>query len=410
MYFPPEPGGGSTAAWNRAKILYNIGYRVFVISGFPSYPDGKVSDPKYKGKLFYIEIIESFTVIRLKLPSIKHEGYVKRLVLFLDFIFLSMLYMYRILRITGKVNIVYAFAPIIFSSFIGFIYSKFTKSFFVYEAADLWPEELIVFRTYLSPIIKLFGKTAAKLSYAYPDIIVTISHHAAEYIAREYRPRASVYDLPTGVDPIKFPKISKAEARAELIDKKIFPEDLKNKFIVLYAGLISGAQRVENLIYAAASLKDEKDTVILIVGEGEERQKIEQLKNQYNLDNFCMLPYQPRSAMPSIISAVDICTVLLSPEPIFEIAVPSKFYEYLACYKPIIGICRGDLAAIINSNNIGYAVDVGDISKLASIIKNMKDSPSLMQTIERNSALTLQKFSIDAISSKFSDILKKEMK
>jgi glycosyltransferase involved in cell wall biosynthesis len=410
IYFPPEPGGGSTSAWNRAKMLHNLGYAVFIISNFPSYPNGKVLDPKYNGKLFYIEVMDPFTVIRLRLPSIKHEGYMKRLILFLDFIFLSILYMPRILKITGKINIVYALAPIIFSSIIGLVYSKFTKAFFVYEAADLWPEELIVFKTYLSPIIKLFGKPVAKLSYKYPDLIVTVSERAAKYISREYKPKSSVYNLPIGVDPSKFPILVKTKSRSELIEKKIFPGDLKNKFIVLYSGIISRAQRIENLVHVATKLKDVKEIVILIIGEGEEKEKIEQLKNQYNLDNFYILPYQPRSSMPAIISAVDVCTVLLSPEPIFEIAVPSKFYEYLACNKPIIGICRGELADIISSNSIGYTTDVGDINKLASIIKSMKDSPSLMQTIERNSAFTLQKFSIDTISSKFSDILKKEMR
>ena len=63
IHFPPEPGGGSTAAWNRAYILHKIGYSVFIITAFPSYPTGKVLDPKYKGKYIYIEKSETFTLI-----------------------------------------------------------------------------------------------------------------------------------------------------------------------------------------------------------------------------------------------------------------------------------------------------------------------------------------------------------
>ena len=43
MYFPPEPGGGAMTAFNRALILHKIGYSVFVLFGFPSYPSGKVN-------------------------------------------------------------------------------------------------------------------------------------------------------------------------------------------------------------------------------------------------------------------------------------------------------------------------------------------------------------------------------
>src|SRR5919112_6482578 len=111
MYFPPEPSGGSTHAWNRAMVLNKIGYSVFVICGFPAYPNGKVSDPKYKGKFFYIESMQPFKVIRFRLLPLKHVGYIKRLVLFLDFVFLTILYMPKILKITGKVGIVYSLAP-----------------------------------------------------------------------------------------------------------------------------------------------------------------------------------------------------------------------------------------------------------------------------------------------------------
>jgi hypothetical protein len=48
MYFPPEPGGGSTTAWNRVLILSKIGHSVYVLYGFPSYPTGRVNEDAYK--------------------------------------------------------------------------------------------------------------------------------------------------------------------------------------------------------------------------------------------------------------------------------------------------------------------------------------------------------------------------
>ena len=79
----------------------------------------------------------------------------------------------------------------------------------------MWPEELVAFRTHLLPILMLLGKVIAKFSYIVPDIIITVSRLAAEYISREYRPKASVYGIPTGVDPYKFPRFSKDNSRVE---------------------------------------------------------------------------------------------------------------------------------------------------------------------------------------------------
>lgn len=110
--------------------------------------------------------------------------------------------------------------------------------------------------------------------------------------------------------------------------------------------------------------------------------------------------------MPTIISAADACAVLLSAEPIFDIALPSKFYEYLACCKPIIGVCRGELAEVIKSSDIGFTVASGDIQNLVSVIKYLKNSPDLVQIMQKNSYNTLQRFSLDNISINLANALK----
>jgi len=405
IYFPPEPGGGSSAAWNRASILHKIGYSVFVICGFPSYPSGKVLDPTYKGKFFFVETMDSFTVIRLRLLPLEYTGYLRRLVIFLNFVFLSLLFMPKILGMTRKINLVYSIAPIIFSSFIGFIYAKCTKSIFVYEVSDLWPEELAVFKTRLWFFVGPIGKVVAKLSYTVPDIIIAIGNLAAAYISKEYRPKATVIAMPIGVDPNKFPRLSKDDCRTDLVKEGILPANLANKFIILYSGLISNATRVENIAYAANKLKDEKVVVFLIVGDGEGKQNLTKLKVEKNLENFYLLPFQPREIMPSIISASDVCIVSLPPEPIFDVDVPTKFYEYLACCKPLIGISQGEVAEIINSSNIGRTAKAGDIDNLADIIKELKNSPALIETLKDNCYATLSRFSLDSLALSFLDQL-----
>jgi glycosyltransferase involved in cell wall biosynthesis len=410
IFFPPEIGGRATGAWNRGIILNKMGFSVFVLCGFPSYPSGRVSDTKYKGKFFIVEKLEPFVVIRLRLLPIKYEGFPRHFAIFVNFIFLSLLYLPSILNLTGKIDLVYARAPIIFSSFIGFVYSSITRSFFIYEAPDLWPEELVVFRSIFSPFVERFGRILAKISYSVPDIIITIGEMAAERIIKEYRPKIRVYSIPIGVDPKVFSKLPKKNSRDELLKKRILPYGLESKFIVFYSGLISTAQNVESLLYAADKLKLEKEICILIIGDGPEKNRLEELKSQMGLENVYLLSTQPRAIMPVIISAVDVCAISLSPEPIFSIAVPSKFYEYLSCCKPLIGICKGELANIIDLNKIGFSVIPEDTDKLVSIIKEFKNSSELLHVIENNCLNTLQRFSLDTLTVNFSDILKNEMK
>jgi glycosyltransferase involved in cell wall biosynthesis len=411
IYFPPEIGGGSTGAWNRAMVLNKMGYMVFVLCGFPAYPSGKVTDTKYKGKFFVVEKLEPFVVFRLRLFSLEHAGYTRRLLLFLDFIFLSIIYFPKIKKIAPGIDLVYSRSPVLFSSVPGIFYSRIiNKSCFIYEVPDLWPEELIVFKTRVSFFLLAFGKIIAKITYAFPDIIITISSSAADFIKTTYRPRVPVYGIPVGVEPSNFPKMSKANSRDQLVKSGIFPSDVKDKFIVLYTGIISNAQGIENLAYLAQKLIDHTDITILIFGQGPDREQLLYLTKKLSLRNLYLLPPQPRDIIPIIISGSDLCAVLLSPEQIFEIALPTKFYEYLACHKPIIGICKGELSNIINSNSIGYSNTADSLDKIASYIKDLKaSSQGQMQVMEYNVDQTLKKFTLETLAKDFHTVLKNEL-
>lgn len=410
IYFTPEPGGGARTAWNRALILHKIGYTVFVICGFPSYPTGRVYETRYRGKFFYVEKMDNFTLIRLRLLPLESRGYLRRFILYMNFIFLCFIWMPRILTISLKPELVYALAPILFSCIIGSIYSKVTKSFFIYEVSAFWPEELVALRIKLYSIISLFGKTFAKLSYILPDMLVVISNFAREYLTNNYHPKVQIYALPIGVDPNRFPTRTKESSRRELINRRILPAVIEKKFIVLYAGVITKVTKVENLINAAYILKNnDKDIAFLVIGEGEEKEKLEKFRLDNIINNFYFLPFQDGSLVPYIISAADVCVVPLSSESIYQTTVPTKFFDYLACHKPLVGICGGELAELINSNHIGITVRDGEIDKLVDTILTLKNSPSLIQAMEKNTHAVLELFSPDALALGLSDVLKKEI-
>jgi glycosyltransferase involved in cell wall biosynthesis len=409
MYFPPEPGGGATTAWNRALILHKIGYTVFVLCGFPSYPSGRVEEPKYKGKFFYMEKTENFTLIRLRLLPLESRGFLKRFILMLNFIMLTLIWMPRILQISTRIALVYSLAPILFSSFIGYVYSKTTKTFFIYEVSALWPEELVAYRTKLYFIILKLGKILAKISYMLPDMLIVISDLTVEYVTNNYKPKVLIYPLPIGVDHSRYQRKSKESSRKELIEKKIISRDLENKFIVLYAGIISKVTKVDNLLYAANKLKNDTNIVFLVIGEGEEKSRLEEIKLSYNITNLVFLPFQPSMMVPHIIFAADVCVVPLPSEPIYRVTVPTKFFDYLACLKPQIGICVGELAKLIDSNNIGITLNDRIVDKLAEVILTLKNSPSLIKSMELNSHSVLLEYTVDNLAVKFDLVLKKQI-
>jgi glycosyltransferase involved in cell wall biosynthesis len=120
--------------------------------------------------------------------------------------------------------------------------------------------------------VLFFGKMFAKISYTLPDLLVVISKFAAKYIVNNYHPKIQIYTMPIGVDPVRYPSRTKKASRKELIQKNILPVELENKFIVLYAGVITKVTKIKNLIYAADKLNNNQNIEFLIIGEGEEKE------------------------------------------------------------------------------------------------------------------------------------------
>jgi glycosyltransferase involved in cell wall biosynthesis len=408
MYFPPEPGGGAITALNRASILHKIGYSVYVLCGFPSYPSGKVTEEKYKGKFFYVEKMNDFTLIRLRLLPLASKGYLRRFILFINFNFLTLLWIPKILRISSNTQLVYALAPILFSSIIGFLYSKLTKSLFIYEVSAFWPEELEALKNKGYFILLHLGKIMAKISYLLPDILVVISHYAEKYLNENYHIKRQIHVMPIGVDPSRYPHKNKESSRKELIEKNILPEVLENKFIVLYAGVITRVTKVENIFYAADKLNNnQNDIAFLVIGEGEEKERLNEFRKVKGLNNLFLLPFQAYVMVPYIISAADVCVVPLSTGQIYETTIPTKFFDHLACNKPQVGICEGELSNIINTNKIGVTLKDGEIDKLVDTIIYLKDSPLLLKCMEKNTNGVLQMYTLDILASKLKEVLKK---
>src|SRR6476469_9466482 len=64
---------------------------------------------------------------------------------------------------------------------------------------------------------------------------------------------------------------------------------------------------------------------------------------------------------------------------------------------------------LINSHKIGLTVKDGEIDKLVDVILSLKNSPTLVSSMEQNSHALLQEFSISTLASKFNDVLNEEI-
>ncbi|HEM48570.1 MAG TPA: glycosyltransferase WbuB, partial [Caldithrix sp.] len=154
------------------------------------------------------------------------------------------------------------------------------------------------------------------------------------------------------IDPLKNPFIKKY--------------NLTGKFIVLYSGNIGIAGDVDSLIELAASSRRD-DVVFLIIGKGARRETLMKEGISRKLKNILFLPWQPVEELPYSLSSASVA-VVIQGNRISEIAVPSKFYNYISVGVPILCIAsrdaeisslvaKYDCGKVFESNNFSGMVD-----------------------------------------------------
>ncbi|RIK76632.1 MAG: hypothetical protein DCC67_13655 [Planctomycetota bacterium] len=154
---------------------------------------------------------------------------------------------------------------------------------------------------------------------------------------------------------------------------------LVGKFVVMYSGNIGLSQRLEQVIEAAALLRDRDDIVLAMVGDGADRRRLQRVAAEKNLPNVRFFDYQPKSQLAESLSAADVHLVVLRPE-VKQLLMPSKLYGVLASGTPAIALADAEceLAATVSENDLGLVTAPDDTRALAAAIERYADEPELV--------------------------------
>ena len=389
QYFPPDLGGAATRAYNLAKGLALNGCNVTVIAAVPHYPHGKI--PKaYRWKPFKVERMANFRVIRTFMPSIKSEGFFKRLVLRGTFAFSSLF----ALPFVGKIDAIWAssWAP-------GYVYSKIKRKPLALNVDDLTLDDLVDLKLVDEHSLFLrVGELLYRLFFVKGDILTPISSGYFDIMSKKYCVKPNrIHLVRGGVDLSVFkPSLRKSE--------------LKKKFVVLYSGGFSVAYDFDQVFKAAQIIEKIDDSIEFVVqGAGELLGSMRGSVSKLKVKNVKIVDkILSRTAVAELLGQAD---VLILPLASFYKSgkayrgMSSKLYEYQAVGKPIICCSKGVPSTYVEDTNSGIVVNPGDSPELAKAILALKQNPALARVMGENGRKHVENVaSIDAIGLNMKEI------
>lgn len=373
QYFPPESNAPAVRTYEHAREWVRGGHKVTVITGFPNHPDGVIR-PGYEGEWLRQEEVDGIEVVRTWVYPVANKGFFKRVVSFLSFFVSSVLFG----RIYGtRPDVVVGTSPQFFTAVSAYLLSRMHGVPFIFELRDIWPEsaaELGVLRsrTLLAPLIGL-----QRYLYRKAERIVIVSEGFRAHLHAAGIPDKKIDYIPNGVDPAFL------EQPAEDPDALRERLGLTDRFLVSYIGTHGMAHALDTLLDAAAALVDEPEIQFLFVGDGAERESLEQRAEAMALPNVHFLGQQPRESAVGFYRASDVCIVPLRDLPMFRKVLPSKIFEILGCGVPLICSVPGQAGALVERSGGGLVVPPEDADALVDAIRTLHAKPERRKAMGR---------------------------
>jgi glycosyltransferase involved in cell wall biosynthesis len=171
----------------------------------------------------------------------------------------------------------------------------------------------------------------------------------------------------------------------------------------LYAGIIGLAQGLEVILHAAQLVKDKPELKFILLGSGPEKEKLQQLKADLQLENVIFVDGVSKKEMPEIVAASDVSVIPLKKMDLFLGAIPSKIFENLAMQKPILLGVDGEARELfIEQGNCGLYFEPENHKALAeAAIQISTDTQLRKQLGENGRKYVSEKFNRDTIANSF---------
>ncbi len=360
--FPPETNAPATRTYEHCLKWVDMGFDVTVITCFPNFPRGRVFEG-YHNKLYQKENIDGIRVIRVWSYITENNGFIKRVIDYVSYAITSFL-----CGLFLKTDLIIATSPQFFTAISGRMLSLFKKIPWIMEVRDLWPNSIAAVGS-MSKNSKSFSllKKIEHQLYLSASKIIVVTESFKKYILNEHGIRAEkVGVFKNGVIITNLKKPSPNDMTA--LKKSL---DLKNKIIISYLGTHGLAHGLEFILNSISEISN-PEIHFLFIGDGAEKQNLINYSKKLNSKNFTFLDSVAKNDIPLYIGISNYSLVNLKKSDEFKNVIPSKIFENVAMYKPILLGVEGEAKKLIDDYKVGVCFEPENKESFLNAINNIQ--------------------------------------
>ena len=392
--YPPEIRSASHLMLELAQELQRRGHSITVITTWPEYNLDEREDIKQFDEL---EVDEGIQIIRVK--TLPHHN-VNYLVRGLAQLLMPAQFLYKLRKYKIKVDWAVVYSPPLPLALVGsWLRRQGVRT--LLNIQDLFPQNAIDLGILRHPLQIKFFRALERYAYRTADAVTVHSEGNRKVLLHEHPTlQSSLHLLHNWVD------IDHHEDDKTAIDFRA-QWNIEHKLIAVFAGVMGPSQYLTLILQLAERLRDQSELLFLFVGDGKERESLQAIAKDKQLDNVRFEGFISRESYPDLLKACDIGLVCLSPQNQTPV-VPGKILGHMASGLPVVAFLHSasDGHQLILDANCGVVADSANVDACEHALRSLISQRATFSMIgARGKSYAKQNFSKEICVSTLEKLL-----
>jgi glycosyltransferase involved in cell wall biosynthesis len=392
--YPPEIRSASHLMLELAQELQRRGHEVTVITTWPEYNlDQAVISKKFQP----LENENGIRVIRVKTLPHHNVNYIVRAVsqLLMPLQFLTGLWRHKI-----HADALIIYSPPLPLALVG-SWLRRSGVRTLLNIQDLFPQNAIDLGILRSKFQIKFFQAIECFAYYSADLVTVHSEGNRRMLLKQYPQFESKIKLLHNWVDVEHHRVS----HVGIDFRKKW--GITQKHIAVFAGVMGPSQYLDLILNIAEHMQDRTDLLFLLVGDGKERLRLEQLAAQKSLKNVRFEGFISRDVYPDLLNICSIGLVCLSPQNMTPV-VPGKILGHMAAGLPVAAFLHAssDAHEMIAAASCGVSTNSGDLDAcVLALQKLLANETQFVEIGQRGRSYALEHFSKEVCVSQIENML-----